>query len=199
MRRTVLKAIALSAVLALTSGSLYAADKPANPKKQTTLNLYLSAKEVPAFIEKNKDKVVFIDVRTPAEIEFVGHAEGIDKNIPIAYRDYTKYDEKKHRYGTFINQKFIDQVDALVKSKGLTKEDAKVILMCRSGDRSAASTNLLAKQGYKNVYTVIDGFEGNKDKNGKRTVDGWKNAGNPWTYKNKKEIMDFSKPVKVIQ
>ncbi len=197
--RKAMKIMAIGAVLALTSGAVYAADKPANPKKQTVLNLYLSAKEVPAFLEKNKGKTVFIDVRTPAEIEFVGHAEGIDKNIPIAYRDYTHYDEKKHRYATKINQKFLDEVAALVKSKGLTKEDAKIVLMCRSGDRSAASTNLLAKNGYKNVYTVIDGFEGNKGKTGKRDVDGWKNAGNPWTYKNKKEIMDFGKPVKFVE
>ncbi len=197
--KNTMKIMAISAVVALSSGIVYAADKPENPKKQTVLNLYLSAKEVPEFLEKNKGKTVFIDVRTPAEFEFVGHAEGLDKNIPIAYRDYTRYDEKKHRYGTFINQKFLDEVEAEVKKKGLTKEDAKIILMCRSGDRSAASTNLLAKNGYKNVYTVIDGFEGNKDKNGKRTVDGWKNAGNPWTYKNKKEIMDFGKPVKVEQ
>ena len=192
------KLMAAGLILALT-GSAYAADKPANPKKQTSLNLYLSAKEVPAFLEKNKGKTVFIDVRTPAEIEFVGHAEGIDKNIPIAYRVYTKYDEKKHRYGTVINQNFLKEVADLVKAKGLTKDDATLILMCRSGDRSAASTNLLAKNGYKKVYTVIDGFEGNKDKNGKRTVDGWKNAGNPWTYKNKKEIMDFSKPAKITE
>lgn len=189
------KLLALSATIALSTTTIYAGEKPANPKKQTSLNLYLSAKEVPAFLEKNKGKTVFIDVRTPAEIEFVGHAEGLDKNIPIAYRIYTKFDEKKHRYGTMINQNFLDEVAAEVKAKGLTKDNATLILMCRSGDRSAASTNLLAKNGYKNVYTVTDGFEGNKDKNGKRTVDGWKNAGNPWTYKNKKEIMNFSKPV----
>ena len=193
------KLLALGAAIALSTTAIYAADKPANPKKQTSLNLYLSAKEVPAFLEKNKGKTVFIDVRTPAEIEFVGHAEGLDKNIPIAYRVYTKYDEKNHRYGTIINQKFLDEVADEVKAKGLTKDNAMLVLMCRSGDRSAASTNLLAKNGYKKVYTVIDGFEGNKGKTGKRDVDGWKNAGNPWTYKNDKAIMDFSKPVKVEQ
>ena len=192
------KLLAIGAAIALTTGASYAADKPTNPKKQTTLNQYLSAKEVPAFLEKNKGKTVFIDVRTPAEIEFVGHAEGIDKNIPIAYRIYTKFDEKKHRYGTMINQKFVDEVDALVKEKGLTKDNAKLVLICRSGDRSAASSKLLAKQGYKTVYTVIDGFEGDKGKEShKRDVNGWKNAGNKWTYKNDKKIMDFSKPVKV--
>lgn len=194
------KLLAVGAAIALSTGAVYAADKPANPKKQTTLNQYLSAKEVPAFLEKNKGKTLFIDVRTPAEIEFVGHAEGLDKNIPIAYRVYTKFSEKKHRYGTIINQNFISEVDALVKEKGLTKEDAQLVLICRSGDRSAASSKLLAKNGYKTVYTVIDGFEGDKGKEShKRDVNGWKNAGNPWTYKNAKNIMNFSKPVKLAQ
>ncbi|KKK55851.1 hypothetical protein LCGC14_3070400, partial [marine sediment metagenome] len=37
------------------------------------------------------------------------------------------------------------------------------------------------------AYTVVDGFEGNRNTDrsspdfGKRTVNGWKNAGLPWT------------------
>jgi rhodanese-related sulfurtransferase len=60
--------------------------------------------------------------------------------------------------------------------------------MCRSGHRSAASIEKLAKAGFKNVYNIYDGFEGDKvkDKNdpnyGKRTIKGWRNAGAPWTY-----------------
>ena len=61
--------------------------------------------------------------------------------------------------------------------------------MCRSGGRSAKAVNKLAKAGYKNVYQIYDGFEGDKlndpgnSKNGKRVVNGWKNCGGPWTYK----------------
>ena len=33
------------------------------------------------------------------------------------------------------------------------------------------------------AYTVVDGFEGDKSAEGKRTVNGWKNAGGEWTYK----------------
>lgn len=58
--------------------------------------------------------------------------------------------------------------------------------MCRSGDRSAKAADLLAKSGYTNVWSAIEGFEGDKAKDGpnkgKLTVNGWKNANLPWTY-----------------
>ena len=47
--------------------------------------------------------------------------------------------------------------------------------------------------GYKNVYNIIDGFEGGKSKKTKhRTVNGWKNAGNPWGYKLMKKQAYFN-------
>ena len=77
-------------------------------------------------------------------------------------------------------------------SKGL-KPDDPIVLICRSGDRSAAAANLLAQAGFKSVYSVVDGYEGDlaKDgpKAGQRVVNGWKNAGLPWTYKLDKAKM----------
>jgi hypothetical protein len=41
--------------------------------------------------------------------------------------------------------------------------------------------------GYSKAYTVVDGYEGDKVKEGEykdqRLVNGWKNANLPWTYK----------------
>jgi rhodanese-related sulfurtransferase len=69
--------------------------------------------------------------------------------------------------------------------------DATVILMCRSGKRSAEAANFLSQLGYRNVYTVVDGFEGDVAKigpaKGQRVLIGWKNAGLPWTYKSTKD------------
>jgi len=68
------------------------------------------------------------------------------------------------------------------------KKDDTILVMCRSGGRSAKSVDKLAKAGFKNVYNIIDGFEGEqvKDKNspqyGKRAKDGWRNSDVPWTY-----------------
>ena len=50
------------------------------------------------------------------------------------------------------------------------------------------AANLLTEAGYKNVYGVVDGFEGDKVKDpdsqfdGQRKKNGWRNAGLPWTY-----------------
>ena len=59
--------------------------------------------------------------------------------------------------------------------------------MCRSGGRSAMAVNQLAADGFKNVYNITDGFEGDKVEDpesvffGKRMRNGWKNSA-PWTY-----------------
>ena len=63
--------------------------------------------------------------------------------------------------------------------------------MCRSGDRSARAINmLLTDRGYTKVYSVVDGYEGDLSKAGRRDVNGWKNAGLPWTYElDKAKVM----------
>ena len=43
--------------------------------------------------------------------------------------------------------------------------------------------------GFKNVYSVVEGFEGDMSPNGQRTVNGRKNAGMAWSYKLDKTKM----------
>jgi hypothetical protein len=56
---------------------------------------------------------------------------------------------------------------------------------------------MLAGTGYTKVYSVVDGYEGDKAKDGphkgQRTVNGWKNSGLPWTYSLDKDYMYLSK------
>ena len=70
-----------------------------------------------------------------------------------------------------------------------------MILICRSGDRSARAADLLAKAGYTRVYSITEGFEGDAAKDGpkagQRVVNGWKNAGLPWTYALDRQKMYF--------
>ena len=81
----------------------------------------------------------------------------------------------------------------------VAKPDDTIMVMCRSGGRSAIAVNLLAKAGFKNVYNIIDGMEG--DANGdsasvakaQRVKDGWKNSGCPWTKKLTPERMVLPK------
>ena len=167
-----------------------AADKPVSNKKQTIAGLYLTAKEAYSMRQTLKDQILLIDVRTPEELVFVGSVKDFDKNIPFTLNNYQEWNEEKGRYRQKLNPDFLPQISALIAVKKLTK-NSPIILICRSGSRSAKAANLLFLHGYKKVYTVVEGFEGDKQKlgenEGKRVVNGWKNAGLPWSYKLDRE------------
>jgi len=187
------KIIAAFMVVAFGATVTWAAPVPTNKKHQTKAGKYLSAKEASSFIMKHRANTLFIDVRTPVEIEYVGYSYLMDKNIPLVTTTTRGWDHKKHRYTDIKNPNFVKQVKAALKAKGLNKH-SNIVFMCRSGDRSAAAVNKMYKAGYKNVYTVEDGFEGGKDKmNHQRTVNGWKNTApkNTWGYKLDKRKMVF--------
>ncbi len=152
--------------------------------KKTTLGLYIEAKDIPEFLKKNP-KTLFLDLRTPEELLFVGMPIGIDGNAPFGVMNYKKWDEKKKAFVRFPNPDFWANFEYWAIDKGTEKADP-ILLICRSGDRSALGANFLAKQGYTNVWSVLDGFEGDLAKDGphkgQRMVNGWKNIGLPWTY-----------------
>jgi rhodanese-related sulfurtransferase len=100
--------------------------------------------------------------------------------------DFPAWDGVKGTFKLELNPEFLPEVRRRLSAKGLKPADP-IVLICRSGDRSAAAANLLAEAGFKNVYSVVDGFEGDLagegPKAGQRVVNGWKNAGLPWSYK----------------
>ena len=155
-------------------------------KKQSESNKYLTAKEAYDVISMNPDRILFIDVRTRAEVEFVGWAPVVDAVIPYMTNDFDEWDEKKHRYQKIINGDFPIVFEELVASKGFNT-NTPIIFMCRSGTRSSKAATLATKLGYTQAYTMVDGFEGDKAKEGAdkghRVVNGWKNSGAPWSYK----------------
>ena len=126
------------------------------------------------------NSVKILDVRTPAEYVFVGHAP-MAVNIPILFFK-NEFDTEKNKPLMPLNENFVAEV------KKKFKETDTILVMCRSGGRSAKAVNLLAETGFKNVYNIVDGFEGDKlDIQGKyyigkRLVNGWKKSGAPWTY-----------------
>ncbi|MBW1913207.1 MAG: sulfurtransferase [Deltaproteobacteria bacterium] len=130
---------------------------------------------------ENPGKVKVIDCRTQEEYEFVGHAF-MAYNIPCFF--WTgKWDSEKKMFIMESNPDF----GARVKEKFAL--DDTILLMCRSGSRSLKGVKRLVKAGFTNVYTIAHGFEGGKvtehDSNfkGQRVKNGWKNSGQPWTYK----------------
>jgi rhodanese-related sulfurtransferase len=154
--------------------------------KQTKAGLYMHTVEAYKFTTDNKDKVLFLDVRTKEEVQFLGMATVADANVPyLQNSDWFEWNDKSKNFKLVPNNSFAAEVERRILAKGLTKNDP-IILMCRSGDRSSLASNLLTDLGFKKVYTVVEGYEGDVAKDGpnkgRRVVNGWKNEGLPWTY-----------------
>ena len=187
-----LAAISMLTLLTLSTTVAVAINAASVPEiKRTQLGLYLTSAE--AHEAATKEKLLFVDVRTRAEVNFLGIPTVADANIPYMEMDNMYlWDEKKGVFKLEQNSGFMTEIEQRLKQKGLDS-NAKIIVMCRSGDRSAKAADLLAKSGYKNVYSVVDGYEGDVakegDRKGQRAVNGWRNANLPWTYSLTKEKM----------
>ncbi|NOU05082.1 MAG: sulfurtransferase [Hyphomicrobiaceae bacterium] len=164
--------------------------KPDIPKiKQTKSGKYLGVKEAAALVKAEPSKVLFLDIRTRGEVQFVGYATDIDGVVPfVDMSQFGEWDDTNNRYKLETNPVFSQTVGKALARKGLNKTD-KIILMCRSGDRSARAADMLEEAGYTNVYSVYEGFEGDMSPDGRRSLNGWRNAGLPWTYKGNKAKM----------
>jgi rhodanese-related sulfurtransferase len=132
--------------------------------KRTTLGLYITAQDAYQAWKADPANIKVIDVRTPEEYEEIGHPE-MAWSVPL----------------TASSREFVGLVSQVANPRDT------ILVTCRSGNRSAVAVDMLAQAGFKNAYTVVDGFEGDlvKDQDspyyGQRVVNGWKNAGLPWT------------------
>lgn len=161
------------------------------PKNRVTpQGLYLSPAQAHEMVSQEKDKLLFVDVRTRVELQYFGIADGVDANIPYYYVDQWNWYPKYNRFERIDNKKFISTLDRRLQEKGLSRAD-KIVFICKSGSRSKLAAKWLYKKGFKNIYIIPTGFDGKKvkegPKKGQRIIDGWKNDGLPWTYKLKAE------------
>lgn len=149
--------------------------------RQTPFGLYLTPADAHAALQENPG-ILLIDVRDPVEVSFVGHADGMDANIPLAFASGA-FNPESGSYKMVRNGEFVSGVDAALDRLKLDKS-APVFVICRSGSRSAAAARLLHAAGYTQVWNLVEGFEGSIDpQTGGRNKDGWRNAGLPWSYK----------------
>jgi rhodanese-related sulfurtransferase len=161
--------------------------------KQTVLGLYVTAKDAYEQWKAAPEKVKIIDVRTPEEYLFVGHPTMAWK-IPVAVQSYA-WDAEKKQFPMKPLPDFAARVGTVAKAADT------IMVMCRSGGRSAIAANMLAKAGFKRVYNIIDGMEGDAVEDsasvfkGQRMVNGWKNSGCPWTDKLTPDRMVLPKAV----
>ena len=194
MLRPALAALLLAAVLATSAHG--APPEDVRDKWRTPYDLYLTPREAHEMKSADPARVTLIDVRTRAEIKFIGMAAGVDANIPwrMLRADYA-WSDRSSTYRTRVNPDFVVAVDKLLASRGLDRA-APIILMCQSGSRAPAAARRLHEAGFARVYTQYQGFEGIKAVDGpaagQRVVNGWKNAGLPWSYKLDEARMYFN-------
>lgn len=137
-----------------------------------------------ALVQAQADALLFIDVRDPVEIMFVGSTDEVDTNIPFVQVNRRVWDQENNRFQLEPNPQFAQQVQQALEAKGLTR-DAMVITMCRSGsERGEPSALFLQEQGFPNARYVLNGFQGDRlsegSQAGMRLKNGWQNSGLPW-------------------
>lgn len=110
------------------------------------------------------EQAVLIDVRTKAELNYVGR---IPDAIEIEWFDFPSMQ---------VNDNFFKELLAAGVS-----EDQPLLFICRSGVRSHNAALAAQAKGFHSVYNVIEGFEGDPDDNGHRNkFNGWRFHGLPW-------------------
>lgn len=164
--------------------------------KRSKVALYLTPQQAYDMKKKDPKGVAFFDIRTRAEAMYVGWPGDADALVPYVEHPeiMSDWDDKRFMYKLEPNQDFVPEIERRMKQMGLGK-DAPIILICRSGDRSSKAQDRLQAAGFSRVYGIAEGFEGDTAKDGlkagQRAVNGWKNAGLPWTYKLDKAKMYF--------
>jgi rhodanese-related sulfurtransferase len=104
-----------------------------------------------------------VDVRAAEERKFVGH---VPNTFHIAWQ---------------IGPALIKNPRFLRDLESKLSKDAVILLLCRSGKRSAAAAEAATAAGFKNVFNVREGFEGDLDENQQRGLNGgWRQRGLPW-------------------
>lgn len=108
-------------------------------------------------------EAVLVDVRTAEERKFVGH---VPETQHVAWLTGLSLSR---------NPRFTKELEAKA-GKGET-----ILLLCRSGKRSAAAAEAAHKAGFTNVFNILEGFEGDLDAQQRRgAFNGWRHAGLPW-------------------
>jgi rhodanese-related sulfurtransferase len=109
-------------------------------------------------------KASLVDVRTVEERKFVGY---VPESVHVAWATGTSLTR---------NPRFVRELEAKVGGK-----DAVILLLCRSGNRSAQAADAAAKAGFTHVYNVLEGFEGDlNDAQRRGTSNGWRFHDLPW-------------------
>ena len=108
-------------------------------------------------------EAVIVDVRTKEELHFVGQVPG---SLHVAWANGTAMNR---------NPRFVKELEAKLQKQ------QKILLLCRSGKRSAEAAKVATQAGFTQVYNIAQGFEGDLNAQQQRgTLGGWRYANLPW-------------------
>ena len=113
-------------------------------------------KEIKDYLKNNPESVL-LDVRTQEEWDNVGRPNG-DK---IGLKTYF-LEIRRDAFFDFVQEFKNFNID----------QDKEILVICKSGERSQISAELLYKENYKSI-NISDGFMGSEE------GVGWKNSGLP--------------------
>ncbi len=123
-------------------------------------------------VVQNNARALILDVRTTIEYRYVGHPIGA---VHVPWQEAP---------GWQINGTFVTEVRNALRARsgdGEEIETMPVFTICRSGKRSLAAGEELAMHGFKEVYNIEEGFEGDLDEGKHRSsINGWRFRGMPW-------------------
>ena len=116
----------------------------------------ISSKEIKEYL-KNNPKSVLLDVRTQEEWDNIGKPDGDKIGLKTYFLEI--------RRETFFD--FVQEFNNLNINK-----DKEILVICKSGERSQISAELLFRENYKTI-NISDGFMGSQE------GVGWKKSGLP--------------------
>ncbi|QLF91972.1 rhodanese-like domain-containing protein [Pseudomonas sp. ABC1] len=104
-----------------------------------------------------------IDVRTAEELKYVGR---VPNSLHIAWQSGP---------AMIKNPRFLRELESRAG------RDKVLVLLCRSGKRSAAAARAATAAGFEHVFNVLEGFEGDLDAQQQRgDSGGWRHWELPW-------------------
>jgi len=108
-------------------------------------------------------EVVLVDVRSSEERKFVGHVPG---SLHVAWATGTALTR---------NPRFVRELEQKAGKQ------STLLLLCRSGKRSALAAQAATQAGFGRVFNILEGFEGEIDLDKHRgSKDGWRFHQLPW-------------------
>ena len=116
----------------------------------------LVSKDLKDYLKTVSEKVL-LDVRTQGELDTVGKPDGDKLGLKTYFLEI-----KRETFFNFVKE---------FKNFNIS-QDSEILVICKSGERSQISAELLLRENYKTI-NISDGFEGSTE------GIGWINSGLP--------------------